>query len=78
MTKKLADQMFKRWVITCKEGDILSETCVYQTLQETKTIYKKFVDLGEITPKDWYVQEVTLGKKYKLEQEPKWKEVTDD
>ena len=83
MTKKqvkLADQVFKRWVIT--DGDVFLDvyggTQFYTTLKDAQRNFEEAVDEGTINAdhdeSNWWVQEVTLGTRYELEQEPKWVE----
>ncbi len=69
----------KRWVITNDYLEVIDDGQMNESLASAKQQYESLVETGEITLEDdFYIQEITLGKKYKLEQEPKWKEVTDD
>lgn len=68
----------KRWVIT--DGDVFLDmygvTQFYTTLKDAKRNFEEAVDEGTIDKDNdnWWVQEVFLGTKYQLEQEPKWVE----
>lgn len=61
----------KRWVVT--DGSALSDT-LYTSLKNAQEEFKHMLEYGDIDS-DWYIQEVTLGTRYQLEQEPKWVEV---
>lgn len=77
--KKLADQISKRWVIVNDDANdvcLLDESELYTTLDDAKKVFQRSVEYEDIDPQDgWHIREVTLGTKYTLEQEPKWKEV---
>ena len=62
----------KRWVVT--DGSALSDT-LYTSLKNAQEEFKHMLGYGDIDDSNWYIQEVTLGTRYQLEQEPKWVEV---
>jgi hypothetical protein len=61
----------KHWVVT--DGLTLSDT-LHTSLKDAQKEFEQMLGYDEIDD-SWYIQEVTLGTKYLLEQEPKWVEV---
>lgn len=70
MTKKIAE-VHKRWIIT--DGLTLSDT-LHTSLKNAQEEFEQMLNYEEIND-SWYIQVVTLGIRYRLEQEPKWVEV---
>jgi len=79
--KKLADQITKRWIIADAAGNIFTtydNAEFFDSLADAKGTYEEALNTRDLDPDDgtdWFIQEVTFGTKYILEQEPKWKEV---